>query len=195
MRISRIENHLGKFSVGIAGSGGLGSNCAASLARAGVGTLVITDFDTIEASNLSRQYYFVDQVGMMKTTALKENLLRIRPEINVIAHPIELNEKNIASVFCDCHVIVEAFDRSDMKQMLIETVQKELTGIPLIVGSGLAGWGNTGSLKFRKIDETLYICGDEFSEVSDDYPPLAPRVCIVANMQANAVIEILMKKL
>jgi len=195
MRISRIENHLGKFSVGIAGSGGLGSNCAASLARAGVGTLVITDFDTIEASNLSRQYYFVDQVGMMKTTALKENLLRIRPEINVIAHPIELNEKNIASVFCDCHVIVEAFDRSDMKQMLIETVQKELTGIPLIVGSGLAGWGNTGSLKFRKIDETLYICGDEFSEVSDDCPPLAPRVCIVANMQANAVIEILMKKL
>ena len=195
MRISRIENHLGKFSVGIAGSGGLGSNCAASLARAGVGTLVITDFDNIEASNLSRQYYFVDQVGMMKTTALKENLLRIRPEINVIAHPIELNEKNIASVFCDCHVIVEAFDRSDMKQMLIETVQKELTGIPLIVGSGLAGWGNTGSLKFRKIDETLYICGDEFSEVSDDYPPLAPRVCIVANMQANAVIEILMKKL
>ena len=195
MRISRIENHLGKFSVGIAGSGGLGSNCAASLARAGVGTLVITDFDTIEASNLSRQYYFVDQVGMMKTTALKENLLRIRPEINVVAHQIELNEKNIASVFCDCHVIVEAFDRSDMKQMLIETVQKELTGIPLIVGSGLAGWGNTGSLKFRKIDETLYICGDEFSEVSDDYPPLAPRVCIVANMQANAVIEILMKKL
>ena len=195
MRISRIENHLGKFSVGIAGSGGLGSNCAASLARAGVGTLVITDFDTIEASNLSRQYYFVDQVGMMKTTALKENLQRIRPEINVVAHQIELNEKNIASVFCDCHVIVEAFDRSDMKQMLIETVQKELTGIPLIVGSGLAGWGNTGSLKFRKIDETLYICGDEFSEVSDDYPPLAPRVCIVANMQANAVIEILMKKL
>lgn len=195
MSISRIENHLGKFSVGIAGSGGLGSNCAASLARAGVGTLVITDFDTIEASNLSRQYYFVDQVGMMKTTALKENLLRIRPEINVIAHQIELNEKNIASVFCDCHVIVEAFDRSDMKQMLIETVQKELTGVPLIVGSGLAGWGNTGSLKFRKIDETLYICGDEFSEVSDDCPPLAPRVCIVANMQANAVIEILMKKL
>ena len=195
MRISRIENHLGKFSVGIAGSGGLGSNCAASLARAGVGTLVITDFDNIEASNLSRQYYFVDQVGMMKTTALKENLQRIRPEINVVAHQIELNEKNIASVFCDCHVIVEAFDRSDMKQMLIETVQKELTGIPLIVGSGLAGWGNTGSLKFRKIDETLYICGDEFSEVSDDCPPLAPRVCIVANMQANAVIEILMKKL
>jgi sulfur carrier protein ThiS adenylyltransferase len=194
MRFSEIENRLKKFKVGIAGAGGLGSNCAASLARTGIGTLVIADFDKIESSNISRQFYFIDQVGMMKTTALKENLKRIRPEINVVTHPIMLNKKNIPSVFRECQVIVEAFDRTDMKQMLIETVQKELTGIPLIVGSGLAGWGNTEILKFRKIDETLYICGDEISEATDDYPPLAPRVCIVANMQANAVIEILMGK-
>jgi len=195
MRFSDIENHLNKFKVGIAGAGGLGSNCAVSLARTGVGTLVIADFDKIELSNISRQFYFIDQVGMMKTVALKENLKRIRPEINVVTHQTVLSEKNITSVFRECQVIVEAFDRSDMKQMFIETVQKELAGIPLIVGSGLAGWGNTETLKFRKIDETLYICGDEMSEATDDYPPLAPRVCIVANMQANAVIEILMSKL
>ena len=59
---------------------------------------------------------------------------------------LSLSEKNITSVFRECHVIVEAFDRSDMKQMLIEIVQKELAGIPLIVGSGLAGWGNTWEL-------------------------------------------------
>jgi len=195
MRFSDIENHLNKFKVGIAGAGGLGSNCAVSLARTGVGTLVIADFDKIELSNISRQFYFIDQVGMMKTVALKENLKRIRPEINVVTHQTVLSEKNITSVFRECQVIVEAFDRSDMKQMFIETVQKELAGIPLIVGSGLAGWGNTEALKFRKIDETLYICGDEMSEATDDYPPLAPRVCIVANMQANAVIEILMSRL
>jgi len=195
MRFSDIENHLNKFKVGIAGAGGLGSNCAVSLARTGVGTLVIADFDKIELSNISRQFYFIDQVGMMKTVALKENLKRIRPEINVVTHQTVLSEKNITSVFRECQVIVEAFDRSDMKQMFIETVQKELAGIPLIVGSGLAGWGNTETLKFRKIDETLYICGDEMSEATDDYPPLAPRVCIVANMQANAVIEILMSRL
>jgi sulfur carrier protein ThiS adenylyltransferase len=194
MRFSDIENHLNKFKVGIAGAGGLGSNCAVSLARTGVGTLVIADFDKIELSNISRQFYFIDQVGMMKTVALKENLKRIRPEINVVTHLTVLTEKNITSIFRECQVIVEAFDRSDMKQMFIETVQKELAGIPLIVGSGLAGWGNTEALKFRKIDETLYICGDEMSEATDDYPPLAPRVCIVANMQANAVIEILMSK-
>jgi sulfur carrier protein ThiS adenylyltransferase len=194
MKFSEIENHLKKFMVGIAGAGGLGSNCAAALARTGIGTLVIADFDAVERSNLSRQYYFVNQVGMMKTAALKENLVRIRPEINVVVHQVKLNRKNITPIFAGCHVIVEAFDTAEMKEMLIETVQKELPGIPLIIGSGLAGWGNTDILKFRKIDETLFVCGDELSESSEDSPPLAPRVGIVASMQANTVVEILMKQ-
>jgi sulfur carrier protein ThiS adenylyltransferase len=194
MNFSEIENHLKKFRVGIAGAGGLGSNCAAALARTGIGTLVIADFDKVERSNLSRQYYFVDQVGMMKTTALKENLIRIRPEINIVAHQIKLDRKNITAIFTGCHVIVEAFDKAEMKEMLIEIVQKELPGIPLIVGSGMAGWGNTEILKFRKIDETLFVCGDELSEVSENSPTLAPRVGIVASMQANTVVEILMKQ-
>jgi sulfur carrier protein ThiS adenylyltransferase len=193
MRLSDIENHLKKFRVGIAGAGGLGSNCAAALARTGIGTLVIADFDKVEPSNLSRQYYFVNQIGMMKAEALKDNLLRIRPEMNVVIHQVKLNKENIPSLFAGCHVIVEAFDRSDMKEMLIETVQNELPGVPLIVGSGMAGWGKNDILKFRQIDETLYVCGDELSEASDDLPPLAPRVGIVASMQANAVVEILMK--
>jgi sulfur carrier protein ThiS adenylyltransferase len=193
MRLSDIENHLKKFRVGIAGAGGLGSNCAAALARTGIGTLVIADFDKVEPFNLSRQYYFINQIGMMKVEALKDNLLRIRPEIKVIIHQVKLNKENIPSLFAGCHVIVEAFDRSDMKEMLIETVQNELPWVPLIVGSGMAGWGKNDILKFRQIDETLYVCGDELSEASDDLPPLAPRVGIVASMQANAVVEILMK--
>jgi sulfur carrier protein ThiS adenylyltransferase len=80
-----------------------------------------------------------------------------------------------------------------MKEMIIESVQNKLPGIPLIIGSGMAGWGKNEILKFRKIDETLYVCGDEFSEASDDLPPLAPRVGIIASMQANTVVEILMK--
>lgn len=194
MRFSEIKNHLKKFRVGIAGAGGLGSNCAAALARIGVGTLVIADFDSVELSNLSRQYYFTDQVGMMKTTALKENLSRIRPEVNVVIHEVKLDKKNIPSIFSGCDIIVEAFDKTEMKEMLIETVQKELRGIPLIVGSGMAGWGKNEILKFRKIDNTLYVCGDESSEASEDFPTLAPRVGIVANMQANTVIELLMKR-
>ena len=193
MRLSEIENHLKKFRIGIAGAGGLGSNCAAALARIGIGTLVIADFDKIEVSNLSRQYYFINQIGMMKSEALKDNLLRIRPEMRVVIHNVRLNKKNIPSIFAGCHVIVEAFDNSRMKEMLVESVQNHMPGIPLIVGSGMAGWGKNEILKFRQIDETLYVCGDEYSEASADLPPLAPRVGIVANMQANTVVEILMK--
>ena len=194
MRFSEIKSHLSKFRVGIAGAGGLGSNCAAALARCGVGTLVIADFDVIEESNLSRQYYFTDQVGMPKTEALKDNIRRINPDIVVIEHKISLDIQNITGIFAGCDVIVEAFDSAGMKQMIIETVQMKMAGIPVVAASGLAGWGKSEMIRCRKIDDTLYICGDESSEVSEELPPMAPRVGMVANMQANVIVEILMKK-
>jgi sulfur carrier protein ThiS adenylyltransferase len=192
MSFSDIKFHLAKFRVGIAGAGGLGSNCAVALARSGVGTLVVVDFDIIEVCNLNRQYFFTDQVGLMKTTALKENIHRINPDVNVIAYQEKLNRINTPKIFSGCDVIVEAFDKSDMKEMLVETVQLKMAGTPLVIGSGMAGWGKCDAIRFRKIDETLFVCGDESSEVSEDIPPMAPRVGMVANMQANVVIEVLM---
>ncbi len=194
MRFSEIESHLGKFTVGIAGAGGLGSNCAVSLARCGVGTLVIADFDMVEPANLTRQYYFADQAGMLKADALKKNIARINPAIKVIAHNIKLDESNIPTVFKSCDVVVEAFDSNEMKEMLVEIVQMRMPGTPVIIGSGLAGWGDNETIISRKIDDTLYVCGDESTTAGDEMPPLAPRVSIVANMQANTVIEILMNK-
>jgi sulfur carrier protein ThiS adenylyltransferase len=192
MKIAEVISHLSKFRVGIAGAGGLGSNCAVALARSGVGTLVIADFDVVELQNLNRQYYFTSQVGLMKTDAIRENIHIINPEVHVIAHQKKLDSQNISEIFSGCDVIVEAFDNAEMKEMLIETVQMKMSGIPLIVGSGMAGWGRSNDIICRKIDNTLYVCGDESSEVSDNMPPLAPRVAIVANMQANVVVDILM---
>lgn len=193
MRSSEIKAHLSRFRVGIAGAGGLGSNCAAALARCGVGTLVIADFDIIEKENLNRQYYFTDQTGMLKTVALKENIYRINPEVFVIIHQKKLDRHNVPDIFSGCNVIVEAVDEPAMKQMIIETVQLKMPGIPVVAGSGLAGWGKNEMIRYRKIDDTLYICGDESSEVSADHSAVAPRVGIVANMQANVVIDILMR--
>jgi len=194
MRFSEIKDHLSRFRVGIAGAGGLGSNCAVALARCGIGTLVISDFDIIEPANLNRQYYFVNQVGMFKTVALKENIARINPDTTVIAHTEKLNESNIPEIFDGCDVVVEAFDRDEMKEMLAGTILTRMAGIPLIMGSGLAGWGKNDSIRVRKIDDTLYVCGDESTTTDADGPAMAPRVGIVANMQANTVIEILMLK-
>lgn len=194
MRLSEITEHLSKFRVGIAGAGGLGSNCAVALARSGIGTLVIADFDIVEKRNLNRQYYFTSQSGMLKTKALKENIFLVNPETKVEVFDGKLNSSNIPVIYKGCDIMVEAFDSDEMKEMIIETVQNKMKGIPLIVGSGLAGWGKNEKIKFRKIDETLYLCGDESTAVSDDLPPLAPRVGMVANMQANTVIEILMNR-
>ncbi len=194
MRSSDIRNHLSRFRVGIAGAGGLGSNCSAALARSGVGTLVICDFDVVEPANLNRQYYFISQIGTLKTIALKESIARINPDIVILAYTEKLTRANIPKIFSGCDIIVEAFDRDEMKEMIIETVQSEMPGVPLIVGSGVAGWGNSDSVRCRKIDDTLYVCGDESTEVSEDHPPMAPRVGIVANMQADIVVELLMKK-
>jgi sulfur carrier protein ThiS adenylyltransferase len=193
MTLAEIREHLNRFQVGIAGAGGLGSNCAVALARCGVGTLVICDFDVVEESNLSRQYYFSDQIGMMKTAALKENISRIDPSVKVLIHNIKLEPENIPGLFASCNIVVEAFDSAAMKKMLIETMQNNMPGIPLVVGSGLAGWGKSDEIKFRKLDKTLYVCGDESSETGESLPPLAPRVGMVANMQANVVIGLLME--
>jgi len=180
--------------VGIAGCGGLGSNCAVALARVGIGKLIIADFDIIIESNLNRQYFFYDQIGQKKVLALKENINRINPTVIVEAHDIKLTPKDILSIYKDCDVIVEAFDLADQKQMIIETVLSEMPERPIVSGVGLAGWGDSNSIKIKQIGN-LYICGDQKKEVSEFAPPLAPRVGIVANMEANVVMEILLKEL
>lgn len=191
MTFEEIKSQLKNYTVGIAGAGGLGSNCAVALARVGIGKLIIADFDVVNESNLNRQYFFKDQLGEKKVKAIEENILRINPDISIIAHDIQLNEQNSFEVYKDCDVLVEAFDPAKMKKMLIETILSALPDMPIVVGLGMAGFGDSNAIKFRQ-SENLYICGDEKSEVSEQNPPLAPRVGMVANMQANTVLEILL---
>jgi sulfur carrier protein ThiS adenylyltransferase len=193
MTFEEIRTVLEKKVVGIAGAGGLGSNCAVALARVGIGTLVIADFDVVSESNLNRQYYFQDQVGKFKVKALTETIIRINPSIKVIPHILRLTKANIPGLFENCDVIVEAFDLADQKEMLIESVLTAYPQKPLVVGLGMAGWGNNDSIHCRRVDN-MFICGDEMSEIAKDLPPIAPRVGMVANMQANVVLEILLKE-
>ena len=192
MKFEEIKNKLKSKTVGIAGCGGLGSNCAVALARVGVGNLLIVDFDVIEESNLNRQYYFYDQIGEKKSAALKDNIKKINSEVNVIAIDKKLDSDSILEIFKDCDVIVEAFDKAEMKHMIIETVLEKFPDKPIVSGIGMAGWGDNSSIKSVQ-HNNLYICGDQKTEASEDNPPLAPRVGIVANMQANIVLEILLK--
>lgn len=193
MRFSRIRKVLSTKKVGIAGCGGLGSNCAIALARTGIGKLVIADFDRITKSNLNRQYYYIDQIGQKKVFTLQDNLYFVNDEVEVEAHDVRLGPNEIVSIYKDCDLIIEAFDLAEMKEMIIETVQEQMPEMPLIVGVGMAGWGNNNAIGTRH-DGNLYICGDETSGIGPNLPPLAPRVGIVAHMQANQALEILLNK-
>ena len=192
LTIKQIKERLDEKRVGIAGAGGLGSNCAVALARVGLGNLVIADFDIVSEGNLNRQYFFYEQIGEKKVIALKENIRRINPIVVVEAHDVKLSDSNIPEVFKDCDVIVEAFDLAEMKQMILETVLDKMPETPIVAGLGMAGWGDNESIHYRE-EGMLHICGDEKTEIAEDIPPLAPRVGIVANMQANTVLEILLK--
>lgn len=178
--------------VGIAGAGGLGSNIAVALARVGIGRLIIADHDRIEMSNLNRQQYFWAQIGQVKVRALLENLMKISPFSEYVGHHVKLTPKNIPRIFRAVDVMIEAFDLADQKEMLLETWISHFSEKPIIMASGLSGFGKNQKLRTRRIGN-VYICGDEESEPKEGISPMAPRVGIVANMQANLALELLIK--
>jgi len=182
---------LSTKTVGIAGCGGLGSNCAAALARAGIGRLIIADFDSVSEANLDRQYFFRDQLGLAKAVALKATIGRIDPAVKVEAHTVRLDPKNLLDLFAGCDVLIEAFDDAAQKAMLIEAILQDRPELPLISSSGLAGWGRSNSIQVYH-SQNLIMIGDLSSEVSETLPPTAGRVAIAANMQANEAIALLL---
>lgn len=193
MKTAKIRERLANKVVAIAGCGGLGSNCAVALARVGIGKLILADFDRVEEGNLNRQYFFRDQIGEYKSEALCDNIRKIDENVTVETHVVNLEPESVLTFFADCDVIVEAFDTDDAKQMIIETVLSEMPDKYIVSGQGLAGFGNNEGLRTERHDKLL-IVGDRETEVSDDQPPLGPRVGVVANMQANLVLEILLNE-
>ncbi len=181
-RLAKIE----KARVGIAGAGGLGSNCAACLVRVGFHHLTIIDFDRIDPSNLDRQFYFGDQVGMEKVEALKANLLRINPTLDLKMLPVKLESGNVREIFADCDVVVECLDRAEAKQMLVAGILP--LGKFIVTASGLGGFGASDELQVHRLKPHLVLIGDLASDI-EKAPALSPRVSIAAAKQADAVLE------
>ena len=182
---------LESVRVGIAGAGGLGSNCAMHLVRSGVKHITIADFDVVNESNLNRQFFFRDQLGQKKVVALKDNLLRIEPDADIRAVDIRLDASSAREVFADCGIVVEAFDVVDAKVMLVSAFAS--SGKKLVTASGLAGWGRSNAMKVRKMGNIVAI-GDGETSVGDGAAPVSPRVGIAAAMEANSVVAMLLEK-
>ncbi|WP_346353125.1 sulfur carrier protein ThiS adenylyltransferase ThiF [Azotosporobacter soli] len=177
--------------IAIAGAGGLGSNVATHLVRSGFRRLLLIDFDVVSASNLNRQFYFSAQIGKSKVQALADNLLAINPDLELTLHNKTVTNDNIAALFAEYEIIVEAFDRAESKKMLSEFCLKHTR--LLVAASGLGGWGNTTSIKPHRLRDNFYVVGDLTSEVGVTCPPLSPRVAIAAATQADLVLSFVLE--
>ena len=187
---SAQKSILERAKVGVAGLGGLGSNVLCHLVRAGIRRFVAADFDVVSASNLNRQFFFADQIGMKKTEALAQNLRRISHRLELDFHDLKLMEENLPDLFRDCDIVVEAFDKAEAKTMLIGALAK--TDIPVVAASGLAGFGKSNDIRLHQVNPRLYIAGDLTSGISSELAPASPRVGIAAAMEANTVIALLL---
>lgn len=186
-----VQDKFSKTTVAVCGLGGLGSNIAIALARAGIGRLLLIDFDKVDVTNLNRQQYKACQVGMDKTEAMAENLVEIAPYVKVEVHCLKIEESNSLELLNEADIICEAFDAPEQKAMLTNLVLEKMPEKYLIAASGMAGFGSPNSIKTRKITEKFYLCGDEVSDVSDGTGLIASRVMICAAHQAHTVLRIL----
>ena len=190
-----LQKKLSAASVAVCGLGGLGSNIAIALARAGVGHLHIIDFDTVDISNLNRQQYFPEQLGQPKSQALADTLKRIAPYCDIVSHQVKLNEENIPALLADADIICEAFDKADQKAMLVNCVLESMPEKYLVSGSGMAGIAPSNLIHTRRPMKRFYLCGDGVSDVDSGMGLVASRVLICAGHQAHAVIRIIANEL
>ena len=187
-----VQDKVKNASVAIMGLGGLGSSVSIALARIGVGRLILTDYDVVEPSNLNRQQYFVDQIGLKKTDALQVNLRRVNPYLQIEIHDVVLDEESIPQLFGGVDVLVECFDGADMKAAALRAALLNMQGIGYVGSSGLAGYEANNSIMTRRIAEKVYVVGDGETAAGPGEGLMAPRVGIAAHHQANQVLRILL---
>ena len=186
-----LHKRFSSATVAVCGLDGLGSNIAIALARAGIGKLLLIDFDRVDMTNLHRQQYKANQIGLYKADALAENLSEIAPYTEISAVTAKITEENFTELLKEADVVCEAFDNAEAKAMLVNGVLEQLPDCYLIAASGMAGMDTPNTIRTRKIMKRFYLCGDETNDVADTIGLVAPRVMLCAAHQAHTVLRIL----
>lgn len=186
-----LHDRFSSATAAICGLGGLGSNIAIALARAGIGRLILVDFDRVDITNLHRQQYKAEQIGEYKTEALVANLLEISPYTEVKGVTEKVTEDNFPELLEGADIVCEAFDNAEAKAMLVNGVLQKLPECYLVAASGMAGMGSPNRIETRRITDRFYLCGDGVSDVEETMGLVAPRVMLCAAHQAQTVLRIL----
>ena len=189
-----LQDKISRATVAVCGLGGLGSNIAILLARAGVGKLILIDFDKVDITNLHRQQYKVSQIGMYKTEALICNLKEIAPYLETEIHTVHMDENNFFELLQNADIICEAFDNAEAKANIVNFVLSQMPEKYIVAASGMAGLHSANLIKTRKVSKRFYLCGDEKSDVKDTIGLVSSRVCVCASHQAHMVLRIISEK-
>lgn len=183
---------LSGSKVTVAGLGGLGSNVSLALARLGVGTLRLIDFDVVDITNIFRQNYRLCHIGKYKTDCMKEQIAEINPYIKVETVNEKMTQENVMELIGDSKIICEAFDNKETKAMLINQIMESSKDKIVVAGSGMAGMDTSNTVVTRKITNRFYVCGDGVNGVEDGLQLMAPRVAVCAMHEANMVMRLLL---
>jgi adenylyltransferase/sulfurtransferase len=189
------QQRLLQAKVLIVGLGGLGSPVAMYLAAAGVGHLVLADFDNVELSNLQRQIvHDTQQIGQAKSFSAQQTLKAINPEIKLtlINQPIE--EANLTTDLDAVDIVVDCSDNFATRFAINAACVK--TEIPLVSGAALRWHGQVTVFLPKLPTSPCYHCLypeiEEVTETCSQNGLLAPLVGIIGSIQATQVIKVLL---
>lgn len=188
------QQELQSAHIVIMGVGGLGSPAAMYLAAAGVGTLTLVDFDTVDHSNLQRQIiHNIDSIGDSKVSSAKNTLRKINPEVNVHSIDKKLNQDELESLINKTSCVIDATDNFETRFLINRACLSQK--IALVSAAAIQYEGQISVFDFTQDNSACYAClyaegGEENTNCSDN-GILAPVVGILGSMQALEAIKLI----
>lgn len=188
------QQQLKDAHVIIMGIGGLGSPAAMYLAAAGIGTLTLVDFDTVDNSNLQRQIvHNINSVGNSKVSSARDTLLNINPETTIHCIDKRLTQDELEALISGASCVIDATDNFDTRFLINRACVKQ--HVALVSAAAIQYQGQISVFDMRNKDSACYAClysesGEENSNCSDN-GILAPVVGILGSMQALEAIKLI----
>lgn len=179
----------------VIGMGGLGSPVGMYLAAAGVGTLILVDFDQVDHSNLQRQIaHATPDVGRPKVESARDSLQALNPDVNVITINRKLEGAELEEQLSLADVVVDASDNFATRFQLNDACVK--ARVPLVSGAAIRMEGQV-TVFHNELDGSpcyrcLYKDEGELDQTCSTNGVLAPVVGIIGTVQATEVLKILL---
>jgi molybdopterin-synthase adenylyltransferase len=180
------QEKLRTARVFVAGTGGLGSPISTYLVVAGVGEIIIADFDIVDSSNLNRQFlHYERDIGRDKVKSAKKKLISMNSEIKVETIKEKITDENVDSIVPPCDLIIDALDNFDTRHVLNNLAVERK--IPLIHGAVSGYRGQVTTVIPGKTPCLYCIFPNSFKK--EVFPVLGTTPGVIGTIQANEAIK------